>query len=898
LRVVVCLIVIELLAGAGPVCGGTTGQLIGFVTTDLGDPLPGVAVVASSPAQIGPPLSTLTDEQGQFAYPRLAPGFYVLDLTVSGFAAQRLTEVQVRVDRTAQIRATLQNATFSETVEVVETTPVVDPVQVSIAQTFTPKYIRETASHWESLITQSAATSPHNFRRMLGSTPQDNAYLLDGLDATNWYQRHPNLATENLPFDAIQEMSLQSAGYEAEFGQASGGVINVVTKSGGNDFHGTLDLRYTDSSLETSGDHYDPEEQISNHRSASATLGGPILRDRLWFFGSASLLREQRTPYQAPTTETDENGIFLGKLTWQPNATWSVIGKAVASPMSQANQLSSQFRAEEASRDQEDDSAIASLEGVGILSDAMLWSAKLGYKGWNQTILPASGDLSTIGHSNRATGEYYGNYGYQWYAETFQYELATDLTWFLDGAVGSHEVKAGLSYGEPEITEQECYNGGGRCAKGVEGFYFRDTVDDSGLNHPYQMNVRADEGELRFGAQYTAAFVQDSWRLRPDLNLKLGLRWDHVRYSNNADQRIADLERLQPRVGLAWDVTGKGRSILRASWGRFMHPGGLIMSELTAVSSYPTEYWRSCSAAGLADPDECALAAADVGFGHRTDPEGWDPAGWWLDPANVVQTAPNQTDPGLRPGYNDEWLISFEQQLFRRTSLELSYLNKAGRDFSDDTCNGNIPERDPDGACDYYIISNLPEIRSDYEGWILRIESSGVDWLHLLASWTISSSKGSLDYNTAATGSFDYYPYHFANRYGYLPDQSRHRVKINGYVLLPYDFSIGFVGWWDSEMRWTPYDSTVPGIPYGSVYVEPRGNRRADGRHRLDLQFGKGFRVGPTRLQVLARVINATNSQQATGICGSVTGCGAYDMGDATAWQQPRRYELGARVEF
>jgi hypothetical protein len=87
-------------------------------------------------------------------------------------------------------------------------------------------------------------------------------------------------------------------------------------------------------------------------------------------------------------------------------------------------------------------------------------------------------------------------------------------------------------------------------------------------------------------------------------------------------------------------------------------------------------------------------------------------------------------------------------------------------------------------------------------------------------------------------------------------------------------------------------------MPWGEQFLEPRGSRKSDSRHRLDLQFSKGFRVGPTRLVVLGTVINATNSQTGDEICGRVTGCGGYDFGDPIQWQQPRRYEVGLRLEF
>ncbi len=891
-----CVVVSLLILVAVPVSAGTTGQLGGIVYDDMGLPLQGVSVSASSPSQIGAVQSATTDGDGSFRFPRLAPGYYTVLFELVGYGPQQLEQVQVRLDHVTNVQVILPQTSFSGQIEVAEMTPVVDPAQVSTGQTFTSEYMTETRTDWTSLITQTAGAS-QNFRRVLGSTPQDGGYLLDGMDSTNWYQRYPNLAAFNLPFDAVQEVAVHTAGFEAEYGQATGAVVNVSTKSGGNLFSGTIDARYTGSRFETAGEHYDPNEQESEDARLTATLGGPILRDRMWFFASYGRTNEKTTPTGAPTTREDQGELFLGKLTWQPGPSWSVVGKYSYSPVIEDNLGSSQFTAADATAIWNRKPSIATLETVGVLSPNVLWSLRLGRKEWNETGLPANGDLETIGHFNLVTGQSYGSWGDQWYADSWQNEVSTDVSWLLDGA-GSHELKAGLSGGKPWFRDNYCLNGSGdRCAAGVEGFYFRDVVGDDGASIPYVMDVSAAEGPLDYGGNFYSAFLQDAWRFRPNVTLKMGLRWDRVSYDNEVGE-IADLSKLQPRLGIAWDVASNGRTLVRASWGRFMHPGTAILASLTNQENHPTEFWLSCSGFISSDPEECAAAADAVGLGYRADPDGWDGAGWFLDPGNVIASEPSQVVDGLKAGYAEEWLVGFERELTRRTSIELTYVNKKSKDMFDDTCNGNIPELTPDSECDFYVVANLPAVKFDYEALILRFESRALDNLHLLASWVISESKGSMNYNTGATGDFDFYPYHFVNRYGHLADHSRHRVKLNGYWLLPYDFSLAFDGWWQSEFRWTPYDLTVPGMPYGSQFVEPRGSGKGGSLHQLDLQFTKGFRVGPARMVLLATVINVTDSQNENDICGSVTGCGEFDFGDGIEWQLPRRYELGFRVEF
>ncbi len=876
---------------------GTTGQLVGSVTDDQDGPLQGVAVSASSPSQIGAEQRVTTGSDGGFRFPSLAPGYYTVVVELVGYAPRQLEKVQVRLDRVTEIQVALARTVFEAEVEVADMTPVVDPLQVSAGQSFTSEYLTKTSTDWSNVISQTAGAS-QNFRRVLGSTPQDGGYLLDGMDSTNWYQRFPNLAAFNLPFDSIQEVAVHAAGFEAEYGQATGAVVNVTTKSGGNVFSGTVDVRYTGSSFETAGEHYDPSEQESEDASVAATLGGPILKDRLWFFVSYGRTDEKTTPTGAPTTRENEAETFLGKLTWRPGASWSVVGKYTLSLDNTYNQGSSQFTAADATATWLRDPDIATLETTGVLSPRVLWGFRLGSKRWDETGLPSDGDFSTLGHRNLVTRLSTASWGDQWYATSDQYEVATDLSWFVDDVAGSHDLKLGVSVGNPSFTDDYCLNGGGRpCTRDDEGFFFRDVVDDGGESIPYQMQVGRAEGALEFGGQFAAVYLQDAWRLRSNLTAKLGLRWDRVTYDNETGE-IADLSKMQPRVGVAWDIGNDGKTMARASWGRFMHPGTAILSTLTNETTHPSEFWLSCSTLVSPDPEECATFAEDNGFGYRGDPENWDAAGWVLAPWNVVAGEPSQTADDLEAGYADEWLIGIEREVFRRTSLELTYVNKTSKNMFDDTCNGNYPDRDPNGACGYYIVANLPEIGWDYQGLLLRFESQALNNLHLLASWAISESKGSINYNTGATGAFDFYPYHFVNRYGYLRDHSRHRVKLNGYWNLPHDFTLAFNGWWQSEFRWTPYDNLVPGLPYGSVFVEPRGSGVGGDQHQFDLELSKGFRIGATRLVLLATVVNLTNSQHETDICGSVNGCGDYGFGDGLTWQQPRKYGLGMRLEF
>ena len=906
LRATVSILFVFLLTG--PTLARTTGQLCGVVVDEGGSPLPGVSVTATSPARIGGIQPTETDVGGRFQYPRLAPGNYTVRLELEGFVTQELTEVQVRLDRTTELQVTLPLARFSDEVVVVEATPVVDPQQVSTGQTFTTEYLQEAAIGIDSrqylgVLDQAAGVAGDGDEgwiagiRVYGSSPRDNVYLIDGIDTTDPYYRTPYLAT--FTNDAVREIALHTGGFGAEYGRATGGVVNLVTKSGGNRFAGSIDYRFRDNSLEASGDHYDPDEQPAETADLNVSFGGPLVRDRAWFFGAYQAYDRKTTPTGAPVTQEWDEYNLLGKVTWQVGPQWQLLGKYFRNQGDIVNSFASPLRAAEAHPRDEWSLEMAQAEISGVLSSSLLWRLQASKEQLPYSVLPADGDLETIRHRNLATGEIYGNWFNQLYDETSRTSLASDFSWFGSDLLGDHEVKGGVGYDDTAYTVNSCFIGSGQvCAAGVEGYSFLDLTDNAGENIPSRMLVQEGAGPQEFDGSLWFVYLQDAWRLRPDLTLKLGLRWDRAAYTNDLGREMADLSNLQPRLGVAWDIGGRGRNILRASWGQYMHPSSLWLVDYTAEKSSPQELWLSCSFFLSEDPTECAALSAADGLGYRADPEEWDPAGWFLDPALVFSSSPAQIADDLRPAVADELLVSFERELLHRTSLEVGYIWKSTNNLYDDTCAGNYPVPTPDAECSYYVVANLPEVRQDYRAWTLRLESRALDRLHVLASYVNSESRGSTNMTHGYTGDFDVYPYHFDNRNGFLQDHSRHRVKVNGFVLLPYDFSLAFGGYWRSEFRWTPDDPTFPGLPYGTVFTEPRGSRRGDSYGQLDLQVGKGFRLGPTRLRLFGAVINALDSEQPTGVCEMVTGCGEFEPGEATAWQQPRRYELGVRLEF
>ena len=880
----------------------TTGALRGRVTDGQGAGLPGVTVTLVSENVLGGPWVRVTDADGQYQFPALVPGNYDIRFTLEGFATQEREDVRVLLESTQQVNASMSLSTVEEEIVVTAEAPVVDPDQVGSQQVFTNEYLNKAAlgsanRSYQSVLSQSAGVSGGANPNVFGATLGENSYLIDGISTTD-----PVTSTfgTNFNFDAIQEIAFNTGGFEAEYGGATGGIVNVITKSGGNTFSGNIDVRYRDSDFFEEGDFFDPDLQQTEFLNPGATLGGPVLRDRLWFFTAYEYTNSESTPAGSPTTRDFESDYILGKLTFQINDSWRLVGKYSTDPADIANSNASRLRTPDATSFQEQGGDLLGFNLDGILNPSLIWDFKVGINRQDLNVFPNSQPIDgPPAHNNQSTGEWSGNYVNAQFSNRDRDEYRSTLTYFADQLGGSHEFKIGGEYNDLYFDSENFTTG--------PGYYYQDIG-----TAPNFVWMAPNPGVAAFDGSYWAAFAQDAWRVTPQITLKLGVRYDTVDYTNDIGDDIAELSKVQPRLGLAWDVTGNATTVVRASAGRFMHPNALTLPNFARVNSAPTVRYISCSRYGNAfgiPPAQCAaLNPGSVNIGgynfdwHLDDVDGTDPFGYFL--FDAFSSTPSQIDPNLDPMYTEEYILGVEHAFAPRTSVELSYINREWNDIFEDTCNGNVgAPPSPDADCDFYLMANLPGLERDYEGYILRLESRDIERLHVVGSYTFADSKGAVGYTQNAGVDFDVFPDHFVNRYG--RDEREHTVKVNGFVDLPLDFTVGFDGSWASEFYWTPF-ATAPS--YGSQFTEPRGNREGDDLWQLDLELSKYFTFGDVRARLIGTVFNVFSEEAVTARCGqqafaadgSVVNstCGSIPFGEATSWQTPRRYEVGFRLEF
>lgn len=893
---------------------GVTGDLAGVVTDSNGAPLPGVAVTATSPQLQGSRLA-VSGSAGEYTIPALPPGTYRVEFQAEGMNPAVRDNVKVSLDVTTPVKVQMAMGVITEEITVSGEAVVIDPTSTTVQQNFGTQHLKYatigTAGRtYQAVLQQAPGVAGGANPQVMGANLGQNNYMLDGVNTTD-----PVTHTfgSNLPFDAIQEVSIQTLGKDAEYGRAVGGVVSVVTKTGGNEFSGTFDARITTEDLAESGDHFDADTQNYKEFKPAATLGGPISRDKVWFFVTAERVDNARTNPARPGANwiagdrTFDGWNTLAKIVAAPAPNHSLAFRFTDNRADIDNANDSSFFRPEADRLQTQESTIYNLGYDVVINPKWLASAQVGVRRGFLESKPMNDDIDTIGVFNATTSVRWNAFTNWQGGDRDRDELLASMTYFWD-RMGSHVFKAGVHVDQAKFTSFNNATGrgvdqrfcsplfgqpaGATC--GATQTNVGGTVNDIGT--PAQLVVSTVIPTETFESDYQAYYIQDEWHPVRPLTLRLGLRYESVSFTTEGAD-TPELDRLQPRLGLAWDVFGNANTIVRGFWGEIMDDNGLtlgsFLSERGAVSSF---------------------------FNWRAADSSWQFAGAFGGPTG------NQFDRSLEPTYGTEASLAIAQRIGTNTSLELTAVRRESKDVFEDSC--------VDEDCHFYWLTNRPNglddvLRGEYEGYILKLESRPYSWLSGLVSYTYAKSKGSVEYTQNAGTDFDVSPDHFVNRFGRLSDDAKHRVKAAGFVRAPWGTTLGVDFSYRSGLPYNVTANLPPFSGYGTVFVEPRGSRETPSLTQLDLQVLHEFNIGRVQMGLIAAVFNALDSETATTIGGSIGNYGncrttdtrcidnplfasgddtrpgferlritSTTFGTETAWQRPRRYEVGLRFEF
>ncbi|MCI4445515.1 MAG: TonB-dependent receptor, partial [Candidatus Aminicenantes bacterium] len=265
-----------------------TGSIRGVITDEEGNPLPGVNIVVTGPSLMGK-ATDVTRSDGSFRILLLPPGIYTLVAEIQGFKTYREEGIEVRVGLTITRNIKMSIATVKEEVTVVGAAPVVDVKSSKTEQVYKSDLIQNLpiARNLSSIISLTPGTvDPTNIK---GSTAAGNTYQIDGLNANDPTQQQLMIPVD---FNLIEEVEILTGGAPAEVGWTLGGFVNAVTKSGGNKFSGIFQTYYTDDSLTKLVLPYDEIRTLGLSKPSaplydyeiSGGVGGPIIKDRIWFY--------------------------------------------------------------------------------------------------------------------------------------------------------------------------------------------------------------------------------------------------------------------------------------------------------------------------------------------------------------------------------------------------------------------------------------------------------------------------------------------------------------------------------------------------------------------------------------------------------------------------------------
>ncbi|HWW61470.1 MAG TPA: TonB-dependent receptor, partial [Thermoanaerobaculia bacterium] len=593
---------IALLAAAAAFAQGTNGTLIGTVTTN-GQGLPGVTVTATSDALLGT-RSTITGDAGGFNIAGLPPGMYQITFEIEGM--QRLVKrVRVEIAQTARADADLKVSAVSETVTVTATVPnVLETPQVSttfdastIDQLPVSRTIRDTV-----LIAPGVTDGGPNDQIVIGGAQSfDSLYLVNGVVVNENLRGQPqNLFIE----DAIQETSILRGGaVSAEYGRFTGGVVTTLTKSGGNEFSGSVRDTITNNDwlsktpFAGEADHVDE----INH-TWEGTLGGRIIRDRLWFFVAGrrenTSTENQTRVTLLPYEEGRDQDRYEVKATGQITAKHNLIGSYINSKLERTGVISGTIVDLASVTTRTEPNSLLSLHYSGVITNNFLAEAQFSRMNFSFTQGAETRDLikGTL-LLDAATGRrgwsptFCGHVCPPKERDNKSYDLKG--SYFLSTrALGDHSVIGGYQDFHQLRNENNYQSGSDFRIHG--NFFFDGTkllfgVDNDASEIEYDP-VPALSQTSDFAVK--SVYVNDKLDLNDRWSFNLGLRYDKAYGSDQAGNTTVDDTAISPRLSASYDIAGKGKHRLTASYSRYVSKVDQGPADLTAAAGrYASYYW-------------------------------------------------------------------------------------------------------------------------------------------------------------------------------------------------------------------------------------------------------------------------------------------------------------------
>jgi len=879
-----------------------TGAVRGVVTDDQNAPLPGVNVTLSGGNLMGA-RTFVTDADGVFRFPALPPGEYQVKAEIQGFGVVVRPNIRVTTTSTLTVDIQLKPATVAEEVTVIAQSPTVDIKSTETASVTLSNELLRNIPY--SQFTADIVNMAPGVTGDVAYGASDGTGINYNVDGVGVADPSGGTAWVFLDHNIIEEAKVMGVGLPAEYGNFTGVIFNLVTKSGGNEFSGHVEFNrqlsgtkfwQAQNNAAYLADFPEISSPSYNLFDINAHLGGPIIKDKLWFYGGGQYYRDKTKPAGFPEYIDYKQPRGFLKLTAQLSSTLNIGAYIERDDYRGINRDGGANVSPEATVNQTGPEWIPNLSLTKIISPRTFFDLKAaGFSGYYY--LDPKVGMGPYMHHEDEIGyvgpRYTDSSGYFYYADRARLQANASVSHYVEDFIaGSHDFKFGAEFERSSARDRYGYTGeggGGPLGDHVQyfdytgywGYYYGDYTESR-----YEA-YKNDGYDTKTMYTRLEAFLQDNWQVAKRLNLSLGVRfsqyWGQVK---DTPGNVYSANRIAPRLGFSFDILGDKSTVLKAHFGRF--------SEVMLVDYH--------------DRLNPSSAFSDT-YAYY-----WDyPAEEWVEYEHTVFENIYRMDPDIVHPYMDQFTVSIERELFKDASLALTYIDRRWKkqiapiDMAAnylDPVTYTVPgpgsgtvqiwERTEATVDSHdYLITNYttatsPWVRANpsrtFRGLEVLFNKRFSSHWQMMASYVYSWSKGTVNNGTSddiGYGSRDSLyqgdPNYWTNADGHSSWTPTHMIKIQASYLIPVvDLNVSAYYRGVSGYFWTTrYRSASLNQGRVTVLAEPRGSHNYPMQNTVDIRLEKIFTIAKKyQIGILFDVFNLFNANTITS-WGTQIGSGA-----------------------
>jgi hypothetical protein len=710
-------LIVLLAAGRWEVNAQQMVSISGRITDPDGLALPGATITATE-QNTGFTRNVTSAATGAYTIPNLEPGTYTITVEMPSFAPVKRSDLVMTAGSTVTLEFKMQIGGLQEAVEVTGQAPLIEKTSNQIGGSLSAKEIEEVPSNFRNFtaLTQlipgmtpnPAASSFEGGQVVANGTPsQSNVYLLDGMYNNDDRLGGSQGTQVRVVLDNIEEYQVLSNQYSAEYGGGAGAIINMVTRGGTNSFHGRAYNYFRDDRFNARNAFLPDDAEKPDERTMQSgfAIGGPIIRDRAHFYFTIErdyekIAGQKRFPEIAAPLARDMVGEFSvnarnyfarGDLQLNDKNFINVRWVLETAP-SRGEGFNTSIETLDAQGWESDWDHLFSGSYTSVLTDRasnVIRAGRIGEQLGTGAQTFFDDDVKFIGfdgrnpftlgqrntHPSYITGK--GGEGLNTRIRT--YTLDESFSYFLPSLAGEHTFKTGGGVSFNESPPRGAVSSGTYQFRGDLPYNPNDPA-----TYPFQFDITVGPEGVNTYEIFTRdrryyAFIEDKWRLTDKVTLNLGLRYDHQKHTPNADANFA------PRAGFAWDVTGRGSTVVRGGVGRFYAYVPVSIDLAHQQTGVLTRYPNIT----VTDPNSPILRPDVI-----TDSEGnlgvavLSPAGQAALAAQrdsvlagfTFNRNPRLDDPDRKLAYQWSWSVGLSQQLGSVSALGIDYVANVSRD--------------------------------------------------------------------------------------------------------------------------------------------------------------------------------------------------------------------------